>query len=139
MSFTGAGFQAEDQTKRPSLVRLLAIVGDVASITGISLLWFRESMDFTGTLIVKVVVGVAIAFGFVTLIIAIMRQWHVSISTSRLPTHITWKVVLYALVLPLMIVFGTLIGRVTIEISNRIIDAVTSQEALIKDRPTPTP
>lgn len=87
---------------RDAIFQIVSLLGSIASITGISLLWLREtggsalSVDF-----VRVVVGVVLAFGFLTLGVAgvyeIYDRW-----TANYRVTILWKFVYFSLFTPFL-------------------------------------
>lgn len=91
------------------IVRIVGIVGDIASITGISLLWWKGTNAIVNFVeVVVVAVGVILGFGFLMLGIAATYETYMKL--CRDPGKFfnwLWKTVYFSLVVPLFFLMLT--------------------------------
>ncbi|MEQ1644233.1 MAG: hypothetical protein ABL959_12370 [Pyrinomonadaceae bacterium] len=128
------------------VVRIVAIVGDVASITGISLLWWRGSVSSIGLVEVSVVLAAVIfGFGFLMLVVAVAYTLFNSLRNEPW-FNILWRLVYFTLGIPMMMLviggFGFLVTRQTMASIEAAMTGVPVSEVLRNKygvQPTPEP
>lgn len=61
---------------RTTIFELVNFIGSIASITGISLLWLKGSINISPDVIVAAVLGVSFCFGLLLLEVLILRSFY---------------------------------------------------------------
>lgn len=97
--------------KKRTIFEIVNFIGSIASITGISLLWFKGSSDTSPIQVVWIALIVSLCFGFLTLCVAIIRYIYLRWIRSW---DVLWKITYFALAAPLIFCLAVFIGALVI-------------------------
>lgn len=91
----------DNTEKRISVLEVVNLFGSIASITGISLLWIRESLklNIDSLAIISTLITVLFIFGSLSLVIAIIHYLYFNYVKEF---NILWKITFFTLGLPLI-------------------------------------
>lgn len=80
----------------------LGVIGNITSITGISLLWFRDTVNWSNALpLVPLVAAIAsMSLGILTLGVIALRNGYAKLALSR---SLAWKIVYWTAATPIVL------------------------------------
>jgi hypothetical protein len=101
--------------KKKTLVEIVNILGSIASITGISLLWLKDNNHFSPMDILAISVAVSFCLGLATLGVVICRYFYYRwFSQKDLLVKITYFALAIPIISCLMIMIVLFINKVVI-------------------------
>lgn len=96
--------------KKKTLIDIVNILGSIASITGISLLWLKGNSHFSPLDIVVISIAVSFCLGLATLGVVIFRYLYYRWFSQR---DLLVRIAYFALAIPIIICLMTMIALFT--------------------------
>ena len=116
---------------RNKILEIVNVFGSIASITGISLLWLKGSMEFDTVFFAKVTAAVIVGFGCLTLVVAATYSLYVH---QVKKVHWLWRVVFFSLGVPIACWLIFFFAVVCVQGVHRVIDNVAAGKPIVEPR-----